>query len=134
MTIDGHTYTSAEQYYQQKKAEENQNDSLAQQILSTNDPARQKFLGNKTKLDDQVWRATGLVEMYRAFKAKFDQNPHLKAYLLATNNLPLGEASSNMFWGIGSTLQNPQSLVAGSWTGNNNLGHILMRVRSELKQ
>ncbi len=71
--------------------------------------------------------------MFKAVKGKFTQNVELKEYLLATDNLSLGEASTNMFWGIGSTLNNPQSLDAGTWTGNNNLGLILMRVRSQLK-
>ena len=106
---------------------------MAQQILSATYPARQKYLGDKLKLDDTTLQTTGLIEMYNAVKAKFVQNANLKEYLLATGRLTLGEASTDSFWGIGSTLQNPQSLDTGIWAGKNNLGEILMRVRSELK-
>ncbi|KAK2146727.1 hypothetical protein LSH36_587g00000 [Paralvinella palmiformis] len=92
-----------------------------------------KYIGDKVKADDETWKTTRLIEMHNAVKAKFVQNDKLKEYLLATGSLSLGEASTDSFWGIGSTLQNPQSLDAGIWAGNNYLGKILMRVRYELK-
>jgi len=82
---------------------------------------------------DETWKTTGLVEMYNSVKAKFVQNDKLKEYLLATGCLSLGEAFTDSFCRIGSTLQNPQSLDAEIWAGNNYLGKILMRVRYELK-
>ena len=133
LTLDGAQYTGVEQRYQQKKAEWAKNDKLAQQIISAKYPAKQKYLGDKVKVDDETWKTTGLIEMFNAVKAKFVQNDKLKQYLLATGSLSLREASTDSFWCIGSTLQNPQSLDAGIWTGNNHLGKILMRVRYELK-
>ncbi|KAK2141558.1 hypothetical protein LSH36_1080g00015 [Paralvinella palmiformis] len=133
LTLDGAQYTGVEQRYQQKKAEWAKNDKLAQQIISATYPAKQKYLGDKVKVDDETWKTIGLIEMFNAVKAKFVQNDKLKKYLLATGSLSLGEASTDSFWGIGSTLQNPQSLDAAIWTGNNHLGKILMRVRYELK-
>jgi len=109
------------------------NDKLAQQIISATFPAKQKYLGDKVKVDEETWKKTRLIEMYNAGKAKYVQNDKLKEYLLATGSLSLGEASTDSFWGIGSTLQNPQSLDAAIWAGNNHLGKILIRVRYELK-
>jgi ribA/ribD-fused uncharacterized protein len=91
LTLDGFKYTGVEQRYQQKKAEWAKNDNLAQQILSATYPARQKYLGDKAKMDDATWKTTGLIEMFNAVKAKFVQNEQLKEYLLATDRLPLGE-------------------------------------------
>jgi len=122
-----------EQRYQKKKAEWAKNDKLAQEIISATYPAKQKYLGDKLKVDDETWKRTGLIEMFNAVKAKFVQNDKLKEYLLATGSLSLEEASTDSFWDIGSILQNPQSLDAGIWTGNNHLDKILMRVRYELK-
>ncbi len=102
------------QYYQQKRAEEGKQDRLAQQILATSDPAKQKFLGNKTKVEINKWKPRAMSEMLKAIQCKFEQNEDLKEKLLATNDLLIGEASTNMFWGIGSTLQNPQSQDPGT--------------------
>ncbi|KAK2147900.1 hypothetical protein LSH36_530g03016 [Paralvinella palmiformis] len=71
LTHDGAQYTGVEQRYQQKKAERARNDKLAQQIISTTFPARQKYLGDKVKVDDETWKTTGLIEMYNAVKAKY---------------------------------------------------------------
>jgi len=133
LILDGAQYTGVEQMYQQKKAEWAKNDKLAQHIISATYPAKQKYLGDKVKVDDETWKTTGLIEMFNAVKDKFIQHDKLKEYLLATGSLLLREASTDSFWGIGSTLQNPQSLDAAIWTGNNHLGKILMRVRYELK-
>ncbi|KAK2139571.1 hypothetical protein LSH36_1715g00000 [Paralvinella palmiformis] len=59
LTLDGAQYTGVEQRYQQKKAEWARNDKLAQQIISTTFPARQKYLGDKVKVDDEAWKTTG---------------------------------------------------------------------------
>ena len=97
LTIDGFQYTGVEQRYQQKKAEWAKNDKLAQQIISAIYPTRQKYLGDKVKVDDETWKTTRLIEMYNAVKAKFVQNDKLKEYLLATSSLSLEEASTDSF-------------------------------------
>ncbi len=71
--------------------------------------------------------------MYKAVKAKFGQNDNLKQSLVEIGDCLLGEASRDPYWGIGSTLNNPQSTITHMWTGNNELGTILMKVRDELK-
>ena len=91
LTIDGFQYTGVEQRYQQKKAECSKKEKLEQQFISPTYPVRQKYLGNKVKVDDETWKTAGLVEMCNAVKAKFVQNDKLKEYLLAI------EASTDSF-------------------------------------
>ncbi len=61
--------------------------------------------------------------MYIAVRAKFTQHDDLKATLLGTGDAKLVEHTANdSYWGDG-----------GDGTGKNRLGHILMRVRAELR-
>jgi hypothetical protein len=62
--------------------------------------------------------------MYRAVLAKFTQNDDLRAILLDTGEALLVEHTANdAYWGDG-----------GDGSGRNRLGHILMRVREELRE
>jgi ribA/ribD-fused uncharacterized protein len=62
--------------------------------------------------------------MEQAVTAKFEQNPALRALLLATGDAPLVEASPrDSYWGAGA-----------DGKGQNQLGQILQRVRATLQQ
>ena len=62
-------------------------------------------------------------DMRRALLAKFTQHDDLRAVLLGTGEADLVEhTASDAYWGDG-----------GDGTGKNRLGHILMRVRAELR-
>ena len=70
------------------------------------------------------WEAVKLDIMRRADHAKYEQNPELAAWLLATGDAELIEDSPNEpFWGTG-----PDE------NGHNWAGRILMEVRSALQQ
>ena len=62
--------------------------------------------------------------MYKALLAKFSQHSNLRAMLLGTGEKKLIEHTSNdSYWGDG-----------GNGTGQNHLGRLLMKVRSELSK
>ena len=108
-------------------------EETAVHIMSEADPGRQKGLARNIKGDIQKWTSEANTITYKAIKAKFEQNPSLRQYLLASDQKELGEASQDPVWGIGSSLRNPHSLDCNTWTGKNLLGKLLMKARHELK-
>ena len=131
--VEGQTFNCVEQFLQKSKAEVMGDEETAVHIMSEADPARQKGLARNIKGDIQKWTSEANTITYKAIKAKFEQNPSLRQYLLASDQKELGEASQDPIWGIGSSLRNPHSLDCNTWTGKNLLGKLLMKARHELK-
>ena len=130
----GHTtYTSSEQFIQQKKAEHLGYDGIAQKVLATDEPIKQKAITRAIQADTKTWQTEARVQILPAIREKFLQNPELQTYLLETGEKILGEATRNDFWGIGLSLDHPQVLDHNQWKGKNVLGEILMSVRAEIK-
>ncbi|GJP50996.1 hypothetical protein CLOM_g10149 [Closterium sp. NIES-68] len=68
------------------------------------------------------WQEEKLAVMRTALRKKFTMYPHLRELLVSTGNSPLVESSTHdFFWGSGWTRR-----------GKNNLGKLLMRLRTEL--
>ncbi len=134
-TIDGITYKYSETYFMKKKQElfDGSNITLANQIMNESNPTRIKALGRQVKnYDNELWNLHREDIMYTAVLHKFNQNIELKKLLLATNDAILVESSPrDRIWGIGYGSKNALKNQA-NW-GANNLGHILMKVREELK-
>lgn len=127
----GQTFENVEQAYQFKKAKAHNKMALANKILETRDPPEIHRLAkqlptskNWIKEEEQIM--TDLVTM------KFTQNPHIRNLLLATENKEFHEATSNKKWGTGAELAS-NALLNGDWNGEDLLGQILERVRTNLK-
>jgi ribA/ribD-fused uncharacterized protein len=133
-TVDGVTFTCAEQFMMHGKATLFGDAEVAAQILAAADPRQHKALGRKVRpFDEHVWRAHREDIVYRGSLAKFAQNPALRAALLATAGTELVEASpTDRIWGIGMSSSNPAATDRTKWRGQNLLGQILTRVRDEL--
>ena len=117
VTYDNITYQNNEAAFQaQKTLDKNKREEFA--FL---DPAAAKKYGRKVQLRSD-WESVKVDIMYEICKAKFTQNPELTEKLLATGDEELIEGNDwgDMIWGQ----------VNGK--GQNNLGKILMRIRSEL--
>jgi len=134
--LDGHTFNCAEQYLMWSKAVVMGDKEKEQQILSTNDPQRQKELGREVRpWRDGIWKRHRDQVMLRAARAKFMQNAELGQRLLKTYPRLLAEASpSDCTYGIGLAPNNPQAQDPRNWKGENLLGRTLERVRAELKE
>jgi len=132
--IDGQKYTSAEQYMMYKKAMLFGDEEVANAIMRTQNPREQKALGRKVRgFNQQKWVAVCREYVYEANYAKFTQNPHMKAELMATGDREIVEASpEDKIWGIGMHETNPDILDKDKWQGTNWLGEAIMRVRKEL--
>jgi ribA/ribD-fused uncharacterized protein len=118
--LDGIRYDNSEAAFQAQKCE-----LMSDRFKFTNlMPGKSKRLGRKIKLRSD-WEQVKEQAMYDVVKAKFTQHPHLRDLLLSTGDIYLEEGNTwgDAIWGVP---------VGG--TGQNKLGHILMRVRSEMVQ
>ena len=133
-TLDGHRFTSVEQYMMYRKAITFGDTETAQAILSTDNVGKIKALGRSVLgYSDTVWNGIRQIVVYRALLEKFRQNPELKSQLLATHPHTLAEcALQDKIWGIGMTMHDEYRFEPDLWPGQNLLGFTLMMVREEL--
>lgn len=117
VTYGGITYRNNEAAFQAQKTT---NKFIRMKFHQLN-PSDAKKLGRQVQLRED-WEQIKDQVMYEICKAKFEQNPDLRAKLLETGDEILVEGNTwgDRIWGA----------VYG--VGENRLGRILMRVRSEL--
>ena len=132
--VDGVAFACAEQFMMHGKARLFDDAEVAAEILATPDPRAHKALGRKVRgFDDRRWKAAREDIVYAGSRAKFTQNPALRAALLATVGTRLVEASPmDRIWGIGLASSSPAATDPTRWRGLNLLGAILTRLRDEL--
>ena len=102
-------------------------------VMSTDDPVQQKYLGkqvNNYKAD--TWKEKAPEIMVRGLEAKFTQNEELKMRLISTGDKTIIEATKDTFWGIGLPLNSKDIFNKTHYSGNNILGKTLMAVRDKL--
>ncbi len=115
---NGIRYLNSEAAFQAQKTTDE-----AERVKFTHlNPSEAKRKGRSIKLCDD-WENIKLNIMYEICYAKFTQNPDLNRKLLQTGNQTLVEGNTwnDTFWGMCNGI------------GENNLGKILMKIRSELK-
>ncbi len=102
-------------------------------ILRSTQPWECKDLGKQVKpFDSNAWDAVKNDVVKTANRAKYEQNPDLKARLLDTGDAILAEASpKDTIWGIGLDAVTAAETNPSEWPGQNLLGKILMELRSE---
>ena len=110
-------------------------EEVYREILACDNPRDYKKLGRKVRnFDSQLWDAHKYDIVVKGNKAKFSQNPELKAFLLSTGDAILVEASPyDRIWGIGMNRELAQRLPVEQWNGENLLGCALMEVRDWLQ-
>lgn len=133
--LHGHQFHSTEQYMMWRKARLFEDHKTADKILQADTPLKCKRLGRTVKpFKPDVWDAHKDELVYTGLLAKFEQNPGLARQLLETHPRPLGEASPyDRVWGIGLAKTHPNAADPSKWPGQNLLGHLLERVRSQLR-
>ena len=134
-TVENAVYLTAEHWMMAEKARLFKDETIEKAVLSTEKPAAVKALGRKIKdFDPSVWDAHKREIVVKGNVHKFEQNLELKAFLLATGNKIIVEASPvDAIWGIGLSPENPKALNPATWQGENLLGFALMEVRDLLK-
>ena len=131
---DGIEYISAEHFMMAEKARLFEDAEMRHKIITAKTPKEAKVLGRKVRnFDPTIWDAHKYDIVIKANELKFSQNPELGAYLKATNNQTIVEASPfDRIWGIGMSQNNPKALDPEQWNGENLLGYVLMEVREDL--
>ena len=133
-TIDNVTFSSMEQYMMYRKAVCFHDESVAAQILATEDVAEIKALGRVvSNYDESLWNGIRQIVVYEGLLAKFMQNNELKEKIRVTGNAVLAEcAVKDRIWGIGLSMKDPDRFDKTKWKGQNLLGYALMMVRESL--
>jgi len=117
-----------------KKAALFEDQVMAEKIMAAPQPADHKRLGQQVRgFEPDVWDQHKIDIVYDGNIAKFSQNAGLRRKLLATGDALLVEANpKDIIWGVGLSETDPSIGDRSAWRGQNLLGEILMRVRSEL--
>ena len=134
-TKNGIEFSSMEQYMMYGKAMCFHDETIAKQILQTDDVTRIKELGRLvSNYNDQIWSGMRQIIVYEGLVEKFSQNQELSDALLNTGDAFLAEcAVKDKAWGIGLSMTDPKRLEPSLWRGQNLLGFALMMVRKKLK-
>lgn len=132
--VEGHRFTSVEQYFQYSKAEFYGDSVMARKLLFTTNPARLQTLGDRlyTNKEFEEWVDFSREVLYKGIYAKFSQNPSLKKDLLSTGDYQLYEATMDRFYGCGINLTS-KAWEDQSWEGQNLSGRALVEVRDTLR-
>jgi ribA/ribD-fused uncharacterized protein len=133
-TVENDVYLTAEHWMMAEKARLFKDETILAEILTVQKPAAAKALGRKVQnFDPSVWDSKKGEIVVQGNVHKFSQNPSLKAFLMATKDKIIVEASPvDAIWGIGLGPDNPKALNPATWRGQNLLGFALMEVRDLL--
>ena len=134
--VENNFYKTAEHFMMAEKARLFDDFNSEKAILKSGNPGEAKRLGrNVIGFDNDTWNQKRFEIVVNANKAKFEQNPALGDFLLATGKRVLVEASPvDKIWGIGMAEDNEHLENPFKWKGLNLLGFALMEVRSQLEQ
>ncbi len=133
--VDNVSYPTAEHWMMAQKAILFGDDETLKLILEAPTPNQAKALGREVKnFDNAIWEQHRFDFVATGNLHKFEQNKDLKAFLLATGDKILVEASPyDQVWGIGLTANAPNVTDPTTWRGLNLLGFALMKTRDELR-
>ncbi len=119
--INGVLYPTSEHAYQAAKCTDPRG---KREILAAKSPLQAKEISNQTygSAKDPHWNAKKLAVMESILRAKFEQHQEVRDALVQSGNQDIAEDSPvDTFWGRGK-----------NGTGENHLGKIWMKIRSEL--
>ncbi|EPY09815.1 NADAR family protein [Paenibacillus sp. chi10] len=133
-TVDGHKYSCTEQYMMAEKARLFGDNEMLEAIMNAKHPKQMKAFGRAVKrFDNEVWSRECYDIVKRGNFAKFSQNEELCAFLKASKQRILVEASPvDRIWGIGMAKDHPDVENPMKWRGDNLLGFALTEVRDQL--
>lgn len=132
--VERERFATAEHWMMAEKAALFDPGPIRQEIIRADNPGKAKALGRQVKgFDPKVWNAKKFDIVVEGNYHKFSQNDDLKAFLLATKNRVLVEASPvDPIWGIGLDEHDTRAQNPLQWKGQNLLGFALMVVRDRL--
>ncbi len=134
-TVEAVTYPTAEHWMMAGKARLFDDPEGLAAVLAARSPGAAKAAGRKVRgFNEQRWVAARYDLVVAGNLAKFTQHPDLGAFLLATGDRVLVEASPfDRIWGIGMARTHRDVDRPSAWRGRNLLGFALMDVRDQLR-
>jgi ribA/ribD-fused uncharacterized protein len=132
--VEGERYATAEHYMMAAKARLFGDAEARAAILAAPSPADAKAIGRSVRgYDDAAWARARSGIVVAGSVAKFSQNALLGAFLLATGDRVIVEASPrDRIWGIGMGASHVDARFPSRWRGLNLLGFALMEARERL--
>lgn len=133
-TVGGVRYATAEHWMMAAKARLFGDDDAERRVLAAAHPRDAKSVGRTVRgFEETVWERERFALVAEGSTHKFGAHPPLRAYLLATGQRVLVEASPrDRVWGIGLAATDPRAEHPGTWRGLNVLGFALMEARARL--
>lgn len=128
---EGVAYPTAEHMFQTIKCKMADDRDRVEQIALVSTALEAKRIADQLT-ESPEWRAKRDEVLALVVNKKFDQNPHLAGYLIETGDMPLNEATSNSYYGIGATLHS-REVRDKSYRGLNKLGMALAVKRKSLR-
>ena len=131
---EGKYFETAEHYIQYRKALLSGDSVMANRILQCKTAMDAKKMSYKIdNFNMQQWVQDGYELCEKGIRAKFEQNDHLMATLLATENMMIAEASRDKLWGTGISLNDKDALSREKWNSPGWLSRILIGIRDDHK-
>ena len=124
-------FPSSEHCYQWKKATDLQHPGIATKVLNAKTPEEAKQVTREIdNFEMEVWSSSRLEVMEDILSAKLSSDDSFKSALLETKDSDIVECTNDKFWGSGLSIY--LSKTTKQYPGLNNLGYILMKIRTEL--
>lgn len=132
----GTVFVTVEQYKTYHKALLMGDKKTASKVLQTDNPKEHKALGRSVEnWNPTLWNKHAEAICFQGNLLKFKQNSRLAHWLNKTDELRLVNANPyDCVWGIGLEMEDKRVLDPRAWRGQNRLGTVLMRVRTELRR
>lgn len=125
----------SEQAYMFEKCRFFNDNKKAYKCIECGDALESKKIGMSLKINREKWDEVMFDIMYNICYQKFSSNYDIKRMLLKTDNKTLVEGSPyDIVWGVGISKHDDSILQETNWKGNNSLGEVLMKVRSDLRK
>lgn len=133
-TVDGVAYATAEHWMMASKARLFGDTGAEREVLQASSPALAKKVGRLVRgFDDATWARERFSIVVEGSVHKFSAHEELRAFLLATGDRVLVEASPvDRVWGIGIAADDERAADPERWRGPNLLGFALMAARARL--
>ena len=131
-TVEGQTYSCAQQYIAHQKALLFKDKETGDKILETTEPDEIVRIPIKG-FNREKWEQHDEEIFVDAAIYKFSQNEQLKGLLLNTGLIHLGCMSRNLIYGTGLVIDSEEALNKRRWKGENRHGTALMEARYILR-
>ena len=130
------TFETSEHAYQFRACEEHLRPDIAEQVFKAKNPREAKYLSASIKDADPSshWNTTKYEVMRHVLMAKAESSESLCEYLLESDNKPLVEATSDMYWGSNLSYNLTITTLPEKYPGKNMLGKLLCEIRLLLKK